>query len=325
MTCRCRRAHRSLRRAYRAPGPDGHDRHLAYGAPTTAIGSTTSNGEIQAATVVIATGACNRRRCRRSRGALPPDVEQLTPFEYRNPAQLPDGGVLVVGASATGVQLAAEIRAVGTAGDPLGRRARAAAADVPRPRRPLVDGRLRRLGPALRRGRRSHARTAAPVAAARRDAGAATLDLNALTGDGRRAGRPFRRRPRRPRALLRRVAQRVLAGRPEAGAAAGCLRRVGRRRRDSENGAPSASPRPRCRDRPGWRSTCEAARSVRSSGRPDSGPTTRGSTCRSSTRRAGSATTAASSTARASMPLACPCCGGASRRSSTASRTMRAR
>jgi putative flavoprotein involved in K+ transport len=45
--------------------------------------------------------------------ALPPEVEQLTPFEYRNPAQLPDGGVLVVGASATGVQLAAELRQSG--------------------------------------------------------------------------------------------------------------------------------------------------------------------------------------------------------------------
>jgi putative flavoprotein involved in K+ transport len=46
-------------------------------------------------------------------GALPADVEQLTPFEYRNSMQLPDGGVLVVGASATGVQLAAELRQSG--------------------------------------------------------------------------------------------------------------------------------------------------------------------------------------------------------------------
>jgi putative flavoprotein involved in K+ transport len=45
--------------------------------------------------------------------AVPPAVEQLTPFDYRGPAQLPDGGVLVVGASATGVQLAAELRRSG--------------------------------------------------------------------------------------------------------------------------------------------------------------------------------------------------------------------
>jgi putative flavoprotein involved in K+ transport len=41
-------------------------------------------------------------------------VQQLTPFDYRGPAQLPDGGgVLVVGASATGVQLAAELQQSG--------------------------------------------------------------------------------------------------------------------------------------------------------------------------------------------------------------------
>ena len=45
--------------------------------------------------------------------AVPASVKQLTPFGYRDPAQLPDGGVLVVGASATGVQLAAELRRSG--------------------------------------------------------------------------------------------------------------------------------------------------------------------------------------------------------------------
>jgi putative flavoprotein involved in K+ transport len=44
---------------------------------------------------------------------VPELVAQLTPFGYRDPAQLPEGGVLVVGASATGVQLAAEIRRSG--------------------------------------------------------------------------------------------------------------------------------------------------------------------------------------------------------------------
>jgi putative flavoprotein involved in K+ transport len=37
----------------------------------------------------------------------------LTPLAYRDPGQLPDGGVLVVGASATGVQLASEIHRSG--------------------------------------------------------------------------------------------------------------------------------------------------------------------------------------------------------------------
>ena len=44
---------------------------------------------------------------------LPADIHQIVPSEYRNPGSLPDGGVLVVGASATGVQLADELRAAG--------------------------------------------------------------------------------------------------------------------------------------------------------------------------------------------------------------------
>jgi putative flavoprotein involved in K+ transport len=63
--------------------------------------------------VVVASGACNRPVVPPLSEAVPPDVEQLTPFDYREPGQLPDGGVLVVGASATGVQLAAELRRSG--------------------------------------------------------------------------------------------------------------------------------------------------------------------------------------------------------------------
>jgi putative flavoprotein involved in K+ transport len=76
-------------------------------------GLTTSRGEIQARTVVIASGACNRPAVPPFTDAVPASVGQLTPLRYRHPAQLPDGGVLVVGASATGVQLAAEIQQSG--------------------------------------------------------------------------------------------------------------------------------------------------------------------------------------------------------------------
>jgi len=74
---------------------------------------TTSQGEIYSRTVVIASGACNRPAVPPLRDGVPASVEQLTPFGYRDPGQLPDGGVLVVGASATGVQLAAELRRSG--------------------------------------------------------------------------------------------------------------------------------------------------------------------------------------------------------------------
>ena len=70
---------------------------------------TTSHGEIRCRTVVIASGACNRPTVPPFADAVPTSIERLTPFEYRGPDQLPAGGVLVVGASATGVQLAAEM------------------------------------------------------------------------------------------------------------------------------------------------------------------------------------------------------------------------
>ena len=73
----------------------------------------TSQSEILARAVVIASGACNQPAVPAFADGVPGDVEQLTPFAYRNPDQLPQGGVLVVGASATGVQLAAELRRSG--------------------------------------------------------------------------------------------------------------------------------------------------------------------------------------------------------------------
>jgi putative flavoprotein involved in K+ transport len=74
---------------------------------------TTDAGELDAPTVVIASGACNIPTAPAFADAIPAEVEQLTTFGYRNPDSVPDGGVLVVGASATGVQLAAELQRAG--------------------------------------------------------------------------------------------------------------------------------------------------------------------------------------------------------------------
>jgi putative flavoprotein involved in K+ transport len=73
----------------------------------------TTDGEVRCRSVVLASGACNRPVVPALAAALPAGVDQLTPFDYRGPDQLADGGVLVVGASATGVQLAAEARRSG--------------------------------------------------------------------------------------------------------------------------------------------------------------------------------------------------------------------
>jgi putative flavoprotein involved in K+ transport len=74
---------------------------------------TTARGGIACRAVVIASGACNQPSVPPVADGVPASVEQLTPFDYRDPAKLPDGGVLVVGASATGVQLAAELQRSG--------------------------------------------------------------------------------------------------------------------------------------------------------------------------------------------------------------------
>jgi putative flavoprotein involved in K+ transport len=74
---------------------------------------TTDQGAWHSRAVVIATGACNLPVIPAVAQALPKDIAQLTPANYRNPGQLAPGGVLVVGASATGVQLAAELQRAG--------------------------------------------------------------------------------------------------------------------------------------------------------------------------------------------------------------------
>jgi putative flavoprotein involved in K+ transport len=74
---------------------------------------TTNQGEWRCETVVIATGAFNVPHVPPCAEAVPSSVTTLTPLEYRNPEQLGEGGVLVVGASATGVQIAAEIQRSG--------------------------------------------------------------------------------------------------------------------------------------------------------------------------------------------------------------------
>jgi putative flavoprotein involved in K+ transport len=68
---------------------------------------------LHARAVVLATGACNLPAIPAAASAVPASITTLTPLTYRDPGQLPDGGVLVVGASATGGQLAAEIHRSG--------------------------------------------------------------------------------------------------------------------------------------------------------------------------------------------------------------------
>ena len=286
----------------------------------------TSSGEIRCRCVVLASGACNVASVPAIAAGVPPSIAQVTPFDYGNPDRLPEGGVLVVGGSATGVQLAAEIQQSGrpvtlSVGEhvrlPRTYRGRDVlwwmdASGLWNQRYDEIDDltRARRLpSPQL-------------VGTPERS----TLDLNALTAMGValvgrlaaiRDGRAlFSGGLRNVFALADLKMERLLDH----------LRRVGAARpgamptsaRPSAS-SPRASPRPRrCS------SISAAARFAASSGRRGSTPTIVGCTCRCWTRRASSCTRAAWSRRPACMRWACRSCAAGSRRSSTASRTTRA-
>jgi putative flavoprotein involved in K+ transport len=73
----------------------------------------TDQGNWQCETVVLATGACNIPVVPAVSRLVPAAIKTLTPSQYRNPDQIEEGGVLVVGASASGVQIADEIQRSG--------------------------------------------------------------------------------------------------------------------------------------------------------------------------------------------------------------------
>ncbi len=73
----------------------------------------TDQGDWNCRTLVLATGANNIAHIPAVAGAVPPGIAMLTPVQYRDPGQLDQGGVLVVGAVATGIQLADEIHRSG--------------------------------------------------------------------------------------------------------------------------------------------------------------------------------------------------------------------
>jgi putative flavoprotein involved in K+ transport len=103
---------------------ESYARHVApplqEHCPVTAVRTSDSGYEVESRhgtwhcrAVIIATGAYNIASVPTVSAAVPPDIVQLATTQYRGPAQLPEGGVLVVGAAATGAQLADEIQRSG--------------------------------------------------------------------------------------------------------------------------------------------------------------------------------------------------------------------
>jgi len=74
---------------------------------------STNQGNWQSKTVVLASGAFKIPNVPLFNGTLPSSITTITPDQYRSPDQLEEGGVLVVGASATGLQFADEIHRSG--------------------------------------------------------------------------------------------------------------------------------------------------------------------------------------------------------------------
>jgi putative flavoprotein involved in K+ transport len=123
--------------AYRGDHPDGYrtvpevvrfieDYARAIAAPVetntrvTSVRGTgagylvrTDRGDWECKAVVLASGACNIAEIPACADQVPASIACLSAQQYRNPDQLADGGVLVVGASASGTQIANELRRSG--------------------------------------------------------------------------------------------------------------------------------------------------------------------------------------------------------------------
>ncbi len=99
---------------------DSVDAPIATGTTVSAVRGVvdgyevvTDHGTWTCRCVVLAAGACSRPSIPEFAPSVPEGIEQVDPLEYRNPERLGDGGVLVVGAAATGLQLAEEIHRSG--------------------------------------------------------------------------------------------------------------------------------------------------------------------------------------------------------------------
>lgn len=74
---------------------------------------TTTDGLLHARQVVVATGPFQRPRIPSLASELPAHITQMDPTRYRNPAGLPPGSVLMIGAGASGIQIAEELIGAG--------------------------------------------------------------------------------------------------------------------------------------------------------------------------------------------------------------------
>ena len=198
---------RAMRTRSSRPGADRHDGDVGARAPTTATASTTDHGRHGGAgrSCSRAARATSPQRAGVRRGGAARRSRRSRRSSTATRTSSTTGGVLVVGASATGVQIADEIQ---RSGRPVtlavGEHVRVPRA-LPGPRHPCGGWTRRACSTsATTRSTTSCAARSVPSLAARRVRPTArTLDLNALTAHRRRAGRPARRRSATAGAVLR--------------------------------------------------------------------------------------------------------------------------
>ena len=90
-----------------------HTRVVSVRAAEEGYAVCTDQGNWFCRSVVVASGACNIASVPGTAASLPGTIQTLTAQSYRNPSQIDEGGVLVVGASASGIQIAHELQASG--------------------------------------------------------------------------------------------------------------------------------------------------------------------------------------------------------------------
>jgi putative flavoprotein involved in K+ transport len=98
---------------FEAPVREGIEVSALSSGPNGGFLLKTSAGEIMAGTVVLSTGAYQRPHRPAGAATLPEDLHQIDVEDYRNPAELPSGPVLVVGSGQSGCQIAEELHKAG--------------------------------------------------------------------------------------------------------------------------------------------------------------------------------------------------------------------
>jgi putative flavoprotein involved in K+ transport len=98
---------------FEAPVREGIEVTALRSGPEGGFLLDTSAGEMEARSIVLSTGAYQRSYRPAGAAALPEDLHQIDVEDYRSPADLPAGPVLVVGSGQSGCQIAEELHRSG--------------------------------------------------------------------------------------------------------------------------------------------------------------------------------------------------------------------